>query len=46
MTKKILIVMSADGHIEEKKRRTDAQAFIRKPIDIVSFLDAIELYCK
>ena len=36
-----VIVMTADGHAEQKSLELEAQGYVRKPIDIDSFLDLV-----
>lgn len=36
-----VIVMTADGHVEDKQRRTAAKLLLRKPVDIDVILDAV-----
>lgn len=40
-----IIVMTADGHVDAKKRRLGAVTLVRKPIDIDNFLVAIAALC-
>lgn len=40
-----VIVMTADGNIEEKRKKMGAQAYVRKPLDLLEFLDTIERCC-
>lgn len=37
-----VIIMTADGHVEEKKIRTNATATLKKPADINAILNTIE----
>ncbi len=37
-----VVVMSADGHVAEKKAKTSAQAYLKKPLDIYDLLELIE----
>lgn len=37
-----VVVMSADGRVEEKQRITKAVAYLRKPVEIQNVLDVIE----
>jgi CheY-like chemotaxis protein len=39
-------VMTADGHIVEKKARVRAEVAVRKPVDIETILKIAEQYCK
>jgi CheY-like chemotaxis protein len=41
-----VIVMSADGNINEKKVRTSATAYLRKPVELSDVVDAVRHYCK
>jgi len=41
-----VIIMTADGHIEEKKFRTGAQLALRKPADVDAILSAVNIYAK
>ncbi len=40
-----VVVMSADGNVAEKKRRIRAQDYIRKPVDISTYLNVVKRYC-
>lgn len=40
-----VIVMTADGHIDEKKVRANAVAALRKPADIDVILNTIKKHC-
>lgn len=40
-----VIIMSADGHILEKKERAGAAEYLRKPVDIEQVLSAIAKHC-
>ena len=39
-----VVLLSADGHIEEKKMRIGAKAYIKKPVDIDVLVDSIKKY--
>ena len=39
-----VVVMTADGHIEAKKQRVGAKAFVRKPVDIDTLLDTVKRF--
>ncbi|MEW6056266.1 MAG: response regulator [Bdellovibrionota bacterium] len=39
-----VVVMTADGHIEAKKQKIGAKAFVRKPIDIDTILGVVERF--
>lgn len=39
-------IMTADGHVEEKKTRVGARAALRKPPDIDAILKIVEELCK
>lgn len=39
-----VIVMTADGHVEDKQRRTAAKLLLRKPVDIDVILEAVAKY--
>ncbi len=39
-----VVIMSADGHIEEKQATTGAKEYLRKPIDITDILDTAKKY--
>jgi len=41
-----VVIMSADGHVEEKRARTSAEAYLRKPIDISDVLDTAKKYAR
>jgi CheY-like chemotaxis protein len=36
-----VVVMSADGHVEEKRVRTQAGAYLKKPVDIFVLMDTV-----
>jgi CheY-like chemotaxis protein len=36
-----VIVMSADGHVSEKMKRASVEDYVKKPVDISSFLETI-----
>lgn len=40
-----VIIMTADGHIQEKMKRTEAYASIRKPADIDTILKTVKQVC-
>lgn len=40
-----IIVMSADGHMQEKKSRIGAVEYLRKPIDVDVLVGAVRRYC-
>ena len=40
-----IVVMSADGHLEQKKAKLDAQAYLTKPLDIDNLLETIQRFC-
>lgn len=40
-----VVVMSADGNVTEKKGRIGAQDYIRKPVDISTYLNVVKRYC-
>ncbi|MBA2396015.1 MAG: response regulator transcription factor [Ktedonobacteraceae bacterium] len=37
-----IIIMSADGHVEEKSRQVEAVAYVRKPFDIDDLIHAVQ----
>jgi CheY-like chemotaxis protein len=37
-----VVVMSADGHVEEKKIRTSAAEYLKKPVDIFHLLSTVK----
>lgn len=39
-----VVVMSADGHIDEKKARADAVAYLKKPVDIHELVRVIRAH--
>lgn len=41
-----VIILSADGNIEVKKKRTKASAYIRKPVEIDSFLEIVQMHLR
>lgn len=41
-----VIVMSADGHILEKQKKLQAQAYIKKPVDIDHILNMVDQFCQ
>ncbi len=41
-----LVVMSADGNVKTKKDLTQAQAYIKKPLDIFVLLDTVRKYAQ
>ncbi len=41
-----VVLMTADGQIEAKKKKMDAMDFLKKPIDIDKFLEAVNRYIK
>jgi CheY-like chemotaxis protein len=40
-----VIIMTADGHVDEKKMRTRATAALRKPADVDTILNTIKAVC-
>jgi CheY-like chemotaxis protein len=40
-----VVIMSADGNVSEKKARIMAQDYIRKPVDINTYLNVVKRYC-
>lgn len=40
-----VVVMSADGHIQEKKARIGALEYIRKPVDVETYLKVVSRFC-
>jgi DNA-binding response OmpR family regulator len=40
-----VVVMSADGNVTEKKGKIGAQDYIRKPVDISTYLKVVKRYC-
>lgn len=40
-----VVVMSADGHVHEKKQRLQAKDYLHKPVDIDVYLDVVKRYC-
>lgn len=40
-----VIIMTADGHIDEKKIRTGANLALKKPTDIDTILNAVHQFC-
>lgn len=40
-----VVVMSADGNIREKKARIGAAEYIKKPVDIDTYLDVVKRFC-
>lgn len=40
-----VVIMTADGHIDEKKMRTKASAALKKPADAVIILDTVAKLC-
>ncbi len=41
-----VIVMSADGHILDKQKKLQAQAYIKKPVDIDHILNMVDQFCQ
>src|SRR5262245_35335645 len=41
-----VVVMSADGNVQQKKARIGAAEYIRKPVDIEVYLDVIRRVCE
>lgn len=40
-----VVVMSADGHVQEKKARIGALDYIRKPVDVETYLKVVSRFC-
>jgi CheY-like chemotaxis protein len=40
-----VVVLTADGRIQEKARSIAASAYLQKPIDLESLLDTVERFC-
>lgn len=40
-----VVVMSADGNIREKKARIGAAEYIKKPVDIDTYLNVVKRFC-
>lgn len=40
-----VVVMSADGHVQEKKARIGALDYIRKPVDVETYLRVVARFC-
>jgi CheY-like chemotaxis protein len=40
-----VVVMSADGHVQEKKARIGALDYIRKPVDVETYLKVVARFC-
>ena len=41
-----IVIMSADGRLEEKQDLSRAKSFIRKPVDIDDILATVKKYCR
>jgi CheY-like chemotaxis protein len=39
-----VVIMTADGHVEAKKQKVGAKAFIRKPVDICTVVETVSKY--
>lgn len=39
-----VVIMSADGHVEEKRARTAASDYLKKPVDIFTLLRTVEKF--
>jgi len=41
-----VVIMTADGHVDEKKLRTQAAGALRKPADVDDILNAVGQWCR
>ncbi|MBY0415713.1 MAG: response regulator, partial [Bdellovibrionales bacterium] len=40
-----VVIMSADGHIRENQQRVNANAYLKKPLDIYEIINTVEKHC-
>lgn len=40
-----VVIMTADGHVEEKKEKIGARAYIQKPVDIEVIVEVVKRCC-
>ena len=40
-----VVILTADGHVEEKKQRMGATAYIKKPADIDAIIEVVKKCC-
>ena len=40
-----VIIMSAHGHIKEKRERINARAYLKKPVDIDEIIETVKRHC-